>query len=147
MNVNEKTLRLTSGGVVKKGFCRRKLLDAISVRQQEAVETLQHAWIVFNDSDGAHPIANRNEEKFAGQQPIVGDLQGEEPAVSCISGGLCISPLSQAVAGVSVAQHTTLLQRARRRYAKSNLTLKYAGSARVISVVIAKAPTARELAC
>jgi hypothetical protein len=66
MNINEKTLRLASGGVAKKGFCRRKLLDAISVRQQKAVETLQHAWIVFNDGDGAHPIANRNEEKFAG---------------------------------------------------------------------------------
>src|ERR1700731_1420074 len=66
MNINEKTRRFASGDVVKKGFCRRKPLDSISVRQQEAVETLQHAWIVFNDSDGAHPIANRNEGKFAG---------------------------------------------------------------------------------
>jgi hypothetical protein len=65
MNINEKTRRLASGDVVKKRFCRRKLHDAISVRRQEAIETLQHAWIVFNDSDGAHAIANANEEKFA----------------------------------------------------------------------------------
>jgi hypothetical protein len=72
MNINEKALRLASGDVVQKRFCRGKPLDAESVRQQKAIKALQHAWIVFDDSDDMHAIADSNEGKFAGdnKQPL-----------------------------------------------------------------------------
>ena len=61
MNINEKALGLAAGDVVKKGFRRRELLDAKSVRQQEAVEPLHQAWVVFNDSNCMHAIADPDE--------------------------------------------------------------------------------------
>jgi hypothetical protein len=52
------TLCLAAFDAAEKRFGRCKLLNAESVRRQEAVETFQHAWIVFNDCNGEHAIAN-----------------------------------------------------------------------------------------
>jgi hypothetical protein len=58
MNVNNETLCLAAFDAAEKRFGRCKRLNAESVRRQEAAETFQHAWIVFNDCNGEHAIAN-----------------------------------------------------------------------------------------
>jgi uncharacterized protein YecT (DUF1311 family) len=47
------------------------------VRQQKAVKALQHAWVVFNDSNAKHANCNSNEEKFPGDGKQLSAMCGD----------------------------------------------------------------------
>ena len=81
MNIYNKTLRVAFTDVVKERFRGCKPFHAKSVGRQEAVETLQHARIVLNDSYGAHAIAHpyEPEEKALGCT-IMGDWRESNSA-------------------------------------------------------------------
>jgi hypothetical protein len=147
MDVDNEAFRFACSDIVQKGFCRRKPLHAESMRRQEADKALQHAWVVFNDGNGMHAIANP--ESFAGDSTqsfsICEDTTSQLNAFPEL---YAYRIYRKASAGDLPALQTTLPQRAQRRYAKSNVKADICGRpTQVSSTIIDQDAAVRDLAC